>query len=431
MGRGKRKGAATVAPRPASKHARYRPTNVEPVWGDYAARRYRETYSERVILREIARDFDQVVSRRDLNAYLNSRADVARRKEPPEPYFHPLSDDELTPERERRLRSEFDARVRAGEDPAAIKDWIADELARYSATMHICYNDDPLFNSPEAVAAILRRLKKWHRTAGRPVAGEGFEDLLAGVWRDIGYDVQLAPRGYDGADAHVADTPLAWLAISLKSEAATTASPRTIRVSSLAPHHVEIDSPDACCRAIHHALAHLGRYDRMVYLRANEEHFPGGDDPAQRYTLLELPKWDIEAQLWRVSPDDFAPLFADAAAAAERNTFTIPVHDPRGKRVFNVTVSRRPPRVAISAIEFTYCDLISSFWTKPIDAVPRLTRAQAAAGEAFDADGVWKRFGPRRLDVRDGRWILADQDGDDPRMDQARAVDEDTSAADG
>jgi hypothetical protein len=304
---------------------------------------------------------------------------------------------ELTEERRRRLAAEAASREREGEDEDAIYDWLEDELARYSRAEHILYHDDPLFVASDVVAATIRRLKKWHRSVGRSVGGEGFEDLLASVWRDVGIDVVLAPRNYDGGDAHLNVVANLWVAMSLKSEGAAAASKRTIHLSSVSPHRENLDSPEACRRAVGDALKHLGRYDRMIYLRASEDCFPGGDDRAQPYTLLELPRRDIIRRLLDLTAADLAPLFADREAAQARNSFTVPVHDARGRKRFSVTVSRRPPRVSITSIDFGYCELIASYWTEPVPEVARLSRDEAVSGR-FDASRV-----PRWDTVINGR----------------------------
>jgi hypothetical protein len=170
----------------------------------------------------------------------------------------------------------------------------------------------------------------------------------------------------------------------MKSEARANPSARTIRLTSLAPHHLEIKSAGDCCLALADAVSHLIRYDRMIYLRSTDETFPS--DPrrqAHRYMLLELPHDDIVGRLISVRPEQFARYFEDSSAAIERNTFAVPITNASGKRLFTVSVSRRPPRVTISAIEFDYCHLIASYWTEPVQQ-SRITVSDALRAEAAE-----------------------------------------------
>ena len=364
----------------------------KPAWGAFAVSRYAEAYSDALISREIGERFLVEVSEKQIAEYLRA-AGVPRRKRPRIlPFSYADVSAELTKNRRGRLLTESAMRELQGESTDAIYDCLEDELARYSHVEHLCYDDDPVFAAKDVVASTIRRLKKWHRSVGRPVGGEGFEDLLAGAWRDVGINVVLAPRNYDGADAHLNTTENLWVAMSLKSEGGRGASKRTINLTSVAPHHEELSSPRACRRAIGEAMTHLGRYDRMIYLRASEETFPSSETPAQRYTLLELPRRDIIRRLLQVKSSEFAPMFRDPHLAQARNSFTVPVHDRRGRKLFNVTVSRRPPRVSIASIDFSYCDLIASYWTEPVSQVERLSRDEAASGR-FDSRRVprWDR----------------------------------------
>jgi hypothetical protein len=381
MGRGRR-SQHRVSARPAPVRPSYRRRDgVEPDWGDFARARYDVTYSDELISAEVGERFNIAVSPRQVGDYLRQHPRVVRRRRLDTlPFSHGDVSSELTNDRHERLFSEAAKRLDEGESDGAVDDWIEDELARYGHAEHICYSDEELFNSEEMVTAIIRRLKKWHRAVGRPVAGEGFEDLLAGAWSDSGVEVVLAPRNYDGADAHVALVPNQWVAMSMKSEGARQASARTIHLSSIAPHRVELASAAACRDAIGEAVTHLRRYDRMIYLRSEESIFPSDGLPAHRYTLLELPKRDIFQRLLHLPRNAFAHLFVDHEEAAERNTFTVPICDERGRKLFNVTVSRRPPRVSVTAIEFDYCRLISSYWTEPVAAVERISRAVAESG---------------------------------------------------
>jgi hypothetical protein len=370
MGRGRRRIGKHVAARPQ-----------EPLWAEFAVARYAVSFSDDLVATEIASSFGLDVSAETVSTYLEQRRDVVRRARLPLlPFRHPDASAETNAAREMALRAEAERRRGAGDSPDEVRDWIADERARYAHIEHFCYSDDELFNSAEAVAALIRRIKKWHRAVGRPVAGEGFEDLLASTWNDLGLKVLLAPRNYDGADAHV-EVQNQWVAMSMKSEARANPSARTIRLTSLAPHHLEIKSAGDCCLALADAVNHLIRYDRMIYLRSTKETFPSDPErAAHRYTLLELPHDDIIGRLLSVAPQRFAHYFEDADAAAERNTFAVPISDPNGKRLFTVSVSRRPPRVTISVIEFNYCALIASYWTEPVQQ-SRISTAHALRAE--------------------------------------------------
>jgi hypothetical protein len=398
MGRGRRQRTARVEARPASGLPRYRARRGEkPSWGDYAVARYGDVHSDKLISTEIAERFAVNVSPRQVGNYLASRKEVLRRREPEIiPFSHDGVSDEMTPARQQRLDEEIERRRADGEPPAAIDDWVGDEVARYTPVAHLCYSEEELFNSRRAVAAIIRRLKKWHRTVGRPVAGEGFEDLLAGAWTDLGYNVLLAPRGYDGADAHV-ELQNQWVAMSMKSEARAKPSSRTIRLTSIAPHDLDdIRDEIDCCDAVTQAWAHVSRYERLIYLLSEESHFPGETNRrARRYTLFELPQHEIAQALAHLPHQEFAHYFSDPNGGS-RNTFSAKAHTELGRYVCNVTVSKRPPRVTLSGIDLGRCTLIASYWTQAVEGQRRLDRDQAMSG----------RFSARkepRWDFRSGR----------------------------
>lgn len=404
MGRGRRQ--KNVAPRTLAevRLGSRSPRAFAPEWGDDAALRYRETYSARVVREELKERLGARISVERLRRYLEDRGDVAMRKESTRlPFTHDGISPSMTAERWQRLEAEVARREGEGEIDEEIADFVEDELARYSRVEHLCYTNEELFNGRDAVAAIIRRLKKWHRTVGRPVAGEAFEDLLAGAWADLGIKVLLAPRNYDGADAHVLQN--SWVAMSMKSEARAKPSQRTIQLASLAPHNVELNSPEDCRRAIWQAVAHLGRYERLIYLRGSDDHFPGGDQRAQRYTLFELPKREISGRLYDVREDDFAPFFEDADEARTRNSFSVPVFGDDGRKLFSVTLSRRPPRVAITSIDLADCGLIASYWTEPLNPLERISRRDAAAG-------VYDRYRQARWDMVEGKAVFW-HDGED------------------
>jgi len=373
MGRGRRRGG---------KHGASR--SLAPPWLEFAVARYAISFSDELVAAEVASEFDLEVGAETVGAHLEQRCDVVRRARLPLiPFSHPGANAEMTTARELAVQAEAERRRGAGDSAEEVRDWLADEHARHAHVEHLCYSDEELFNSREAVAALIRRIKKWHRAVGRPVAGEGFEDLLSSTWTDLGIKVLLAPRNYDGADAHV-EVQNQWVAMSMKSEARANPSARTIRLTSLAPHHLEIKSAGDCCLALSDAVNHLIRYDRMIYLRSTVEAFPSDPErQAHRYTLLELPHDDIIGRLMTVRPEQFFHYFEDSAAAKERNTFAAPVTNASGKRLFTVSVSRHPPRVTISAIEFDYCTLIASYWTEPVQQ-SRISTDEALRAEAAD-----------------------------------------------
>jgi hypothetical protein len=365
----------TARPRVESSFA------LDIAWGNLAADLYRATYSTPYVLEELKNRRGVELPDGTVEEYLRRRRDVALRRPPPlPPYSHPDVYPRFTKTIHQRLLEMRRFKEETGESAAEAEDWLRDQLDRYRRVDHFHYTEDELFTTPEATAAFIRRVKKWHRAVGRPVSGEGFEDVLAGTWSDMGLGVFLSPRNYDGPDAHL-EVRNQWVALSMKSEGRQKMSQRTIQISSLAPHDVEIENGEDCFLAVAHAIAHLDRYERMIYLRASEENFP--EEPvglAQRYTLLELPHDDIVARMRALSGADFTHFFADAESARERNTFTIPVNDDDGRRLFSVTVSRRPPRVSITSIDFDYCELISSYWTEVIDEHPRIPRIHEESG---------------------------------------------------
>jgi hypothetical protein len=353
---------------------------------------YRASYSDDYVVNRLNEAFDLHLTAVDVAEFLKKQGLVRRDAPPIAPYSHaeigvaPVLTDEIREMIERMAK----AKSAAGDGEAEIQDWYRDQIARYSRVEHICHSEELLFNSREAVAALIRRLKKYHAAIGQPVAGKGFENLLAETWRDLGYSVLVTPPNYDGADAHV-EVENQWVAMSMKSESRWKRSSRTIHLSSVAPHDVEINTPADCVLAIEHAVAHLARYERMVYLRTEEDHFPSGylvppyeaapyGHYAQRYTLLELPKNDIAARLGSIETDQFAKYFAEPDEAADRNTFRVRIDDDAGRRLFNVTVSRRPPRVSVTAVDINYCDPIASYWTEPIDGAKGINRELAEAG---------------------------------------------------
>jgi len=357
---------------------------------------YRASYSDDYVVSRINETFGLQVTVAELADFLKRQRVIRRDTSLIEPYSH--AEVGIAPALTDELREMIDqmakAKGAAGDDEAEIQDWYRDQVARYARVEHICYSDEALFNSREAVAALIRRLKKYHAAIGQPVAGKGFENLLAETWRDLGYSVLVTPPNYDGADAHV-EVENQWVAMSMKSESRWKRSSRTIHLSSVAPHDVEINTPADCVLAIEHAVAHLARYERMVYLRTEEDHFPSGylvppydaapfGHCAQRYTLLELPKSDIAARLSAIGTDQFAEYFADPDEAADRNTFRVRIDDDSGRRLFNVTVSRRPPRVSVTAVDINYCDPIASYWTEPVDGAKGINRGLADAGAYRD-----------------------------------------------
>lgn len=386
MGRGKkRQTQEPIRGRAAREHGLDRSADCEPAWGRRAADFYRASYSDDYVVQELEHEGHNV-SAEEVGDYLRGRRDIVRRRPPP---VHPFNYPRLAPEMTTAVRHRIDelaeALAEAGDGEVELSDFYREQFARYSHVEHLCFSNEQLFNSELAVACFIRRLKKWHVAVGRPVGGEAFEDVLAGTWRDLGHTVFLTPRNYDGADAHV-EVENQWVAVSMKSETREKQSRRSIHLTSLAPHDVDIETPHDCVLAVEHAIAHLDRYERMIYLRAEEDTFPSGWSApgclsaSQRYTLLELPKADIAARLRALNATDFGPHFANSDEAAARNSFSVRVDDEQGRRLFTVTVSRRPPRVAVTAIDFDYCDLIASYWTERVDKFHRLDRIHAESG---------------------------------------------------
>lgn len=293
-----------------------------------------------------------------------------------------------------RIGAERERRLADGESLPDVDEWHGDELARYGRVAHRCYRRDSLFTSREAVAAFARRLRRWQRVIGRPVAGEDAEHLVAEIWRELGHQVMLAPRNNPGADVHVRRNR--WVAISMKSEARSTPSQRAIEISSIASHPIKrFDDAGDVKLAMMHAAFHLRHYDRMIHLRSTTETFPDSDDEAHRYTFLEVPIDDIVDRLLSVQTMVFRHYFDDPGEAHARNSFHHDVVDERGRRLFRVTVSKRPPHVRISAITLEYCQPIASYWVEPIANPPRGTPPGKDG-----ADAKWRTIAALRTDVR-------------------------------
>jgi hypothetical protein len=165
-------------------------------WGNLAADLYRATYSMRYVLEELKNRLGAELPDGAVEEYLRRRRDVALRRPPPLPaYSHPDVYPRFTKTIHQRMRR---FKEETGESVTEAEDWLRDQLDRYRRVDHFHYTEDELFTTPEATAAFIRRVKKWHRAVGRPISGEGFEDVLAGMWSDMGLGVFLSPRNYDG-----------------------------------------------------------------------------------------------------------------------------------------------------------------------------------------------------------------------------------------
>lgn len=366
MGRGASREKHSAQRRcPKRTHAERRsPAAAKPEWSDRAAELYRASFSNAWVvsrLREEGFDVSEVAVPRELG----QRGDLPRRRPPAiTPFSHEGLAPVLTPAREARIEAECRARLAEGDSDNDVYDWRLDQMLRFAPVEHLCFNNDPLFNSRPMVEAMTRRLKKYHAAVTRPVGGEAFEDVLANAWRDVGHVVWMAPRNHEGPDIHVLQNQ--WVALSMKSEARDI--PRAdLHITSLAPHHQELRSPSDCVAAIGDALRHLSLYQRMIYLRVTGEPFPTLPQSGLRYTLLELPKADIVRRLGRLTEADFA-----ANDFAVKNTFSVDVADSKGQRLFRVSISRQPPRVAIVSLAFGYSKLVTSYWLEEPMWIERL-----------------------------------------------------------
>jgi hypothetical protein len=341
---------------------------LEPQWSKAAADLYAKSFSDEWVAERLRVEDGIEVTADAIRGELE-RIGARRRPAPAVlPYAHDGLAPKLTEARRRRIDRECEVRRREGDSDNEVYDWRCDQLDRFRPAEHLCFNDDPLFNSREMVEAMIRRLKKFHAAVGRPLAGEAFEDVLAAAWRDVGHNVYLSPRNHEGPDVHIS-LQNQWVAVSMKSEARRQPRP-DLQITSLAPHHQELGSPADCVAAVRDAINHLSRYERMIYLRVTREWFPSGESIGLRYTLLDLPKNDIAARLQGITASDF-----EVDDFSSKNTYSVDVRGDNGERLFRVSVSRRPPRVAIVSLAFGYSDLVTSYWVQEPTSVERIDEA--------------------------------------------------------
>jgi hypothetical protein len=250
-------------------------------WSAAAARLYAASFCDEWVADRLRRDgYD--VPREAVVQELRRRPGVRRRNHPAVvPFSYDGLSSVLTDERRARIDAECATRLIEEDSDNDVYDWKLDQLARFSPVEHLCFNNDPLFNSEEMVEAMIRRLKKYQVAVGRPVAGEAFEDILANAWRDVGHNVYMPPRNHDGPDVHIA-LQNQWVAVSMKSEAREQPR-RDLQITSLSPHHQDLRRPGDCVSAVRDALDHLSRYRRMIYLRVTGEAFP--NDAGDRLAL--------------------------------------------------------------------------------------------------------------------------------------------------
>jgi len=361
----RRRGANDVAP----SH----PTPPKPPsWAAEAAELYREFPSARVVadllgLRGIKTSKASVL--RVLHALGANVALPAER----EPRKHPglgalrigFSDLEIAAEKARwreRGLSKLDA------ENAVV--WMQAARAEID---YFYYTEDELFADREVIKRTMRGIQDWHQRYRTPISGKNFETFMANIWEDLGLHVEMPVDDHDGADHYVTlgdpeDVENNWILISCKSQNRAKASQTTINIDSVARHHVKlIDRAEHCAEAVRQAVEHLGRYERMIYLRSTRsDHYPGRpESAAHRYIFLEVPKDDMaERMLAQLDEDAFLAAFKKSEFRA-KNTFNLPVTKGANK-VFSVSVTRKQSVPIRSIVMDGYCRQIASYWSPPL-----------------------------------------------------------------
>lgn len=357
-----------------ARHEQYEPyrkkAGVTPDWGEEAETMYRSGYSDSGVADVLTEQLQLEVSPRQVGDYLRGRPNVVRRPASGiEPYYyHGLYPSMLSDE---VIETMCEAREMGGDHPDDINKFRQREYALRKRVDHTCYTDESLFNGEGIVRAQMSRFNEFHHLMGRSVGGENLEDHMAKVWEDSNIKVVLGPKNYAGADI-MSEQEDGWMAMSIKSAHESNPSEQSVHISSLAPHNVEIETPEDCVEAIGQALEHLGRYERIIYLRNSDSHFPDeAERPAHRYDFLEVPHQKVVKELTSLIPDDFEQYFEDGELP---NTFRVDIRDHKGNFRFSATVSRSPKKIQLGAIQLDYCDWVSSYWTEPIQEIERADR---------------------------------------------------------
>jgi hypothetical protein len=362
------------------------PGDVE--WAEQAVRFYEAYYSLREVAQKLSHLRRMEISARQVRDVLVDRGVVIRRADT---YFR--HDD---------LRSIDDGQLdgvittietaraaahKAGKSTVELDTILKQTLAQRAEVDHACYSHDPLFNGRSEVAKYITGIKEYHATNQEAIAGFGFESFLANAWEEMGIKVVMGPSNFEGADHFIErDQQNDWVAISptaisAKSESRANATLRTVNIDSLARHDISIKTSGDCVRAVAHAVDHLRKYQRMIYLKSLATTFP--DDPskpAHRYLFLEVRKEDMQSRLREITARDFRKHLRSGQSFEKSNSFNVPVYDDSGRKLFSVTVTTRPPHVRIYSIDVNYCKLISSYWTDPLpdrrvdDATARAVR---------------------------------------------------------
>lgn len=346
----------------------------EENWVAQAVRLYDAYYSVREVALTLSRLYGVKVTQSRVDETLRQRGvlkrevrDCFRYEDLRKPNSAHL--DELVASIEEALRT---ARA-LGRTTAELDALLRQTIAQQGTVDHACYVRDELFNSREAVATYSAAIKEYHATNQEAIAGFGFESFLANAWEKMGIKVVMGPSNFEGAD-HLIEreqqndwVAIAPTAISVKSENRTEASKRTINIDSLARHDVRISTAADCVKAVKHAVDHLRKYQRMIYLKSTESTFPDDDDrPAHRYQLFEVRKNDMQKRLKDLTAADFRKCLRAGESFKTSNAFNVPIYDEKGRKLFSVTVTREPPHVRIYSIALNYCSPITSYWTEPL-----------------------------------------------------------------
>lgn len=228
----------------------------------------------------------------------------------------------------------------------------------------------------------IAELRLHHHIFGSAVAGFDYEKFMLRVWTAVGFQVHQSHATYEGADQFVQlDEQNSWLLISQKSENKADANARTISISRLAGHSVEIASAADCVAVVRQAVGHLDLYQRMSYVKSVQTTFPS-DFPLQgeahRYLIMDVDRSEIRREMLRLTEADFKEALTAPSFKAGKS-FNVPVFDNQGRKLFSVSVRKKPPHVAILDIHINRCKLVSSCWTPPLSKMRSLDTKSADA----------------------------------------------------
>lgn len=265
-----------------------------------------------------------------------------------------------------------------GDDSDVVDKRIEQMFAERDEVDHFFHvGDDDLFTSRDVIKEMMLEIREFHRTNREPIQGTVFEWFMAKIWENQGWEVAMPDPTNPGRDLEVRlEDQNDWILISAKSENRARARKGKIDIESLAPHYEDpIERAEDCQEAVRQAVEHLGRYQRMIYIRSiRGSSFPHNrTKPAHRYDLVEVPKEEMgNLMLQQATADAFLRAFKRQAEFRDKRKsgFNIPI-ERDGDTMFSVTVKRGAPgkngHVRIGSIDVArFCTVISQFWTEPL-----------------------------------------------------------------